>query len=555
MLETLRIENFALIESIELDFQSGFNVLTGETGAGKSILIGALQMVLGARASTDVVRHGAKKAVIEIVAKIDTPSSTLATLLDEHDIELEEGRLLLARQVSSEGRSKAYAGGRLVALSVLSALGDELVDLHGQHEHQSLLKPDRQLLLLDSYAGALEQAASVRDAVSALRACERELEELRQEDRERERRIDFLRHEVAEIDGAGLEPGDDDALAARLKIIQNAERIHELAARAFEVLNGDGEQTALDLIDRALKEAEELAEIDGELAQHVTELTEARELASGVAESLRSYAEQCEFDPGELEELNQRNAALQQLKRKYGETLEDIIAYRDRAAAELERFDSRDARIAELEAEAKCLADAAREAAERLSRSRRKAGKQLERAITANLQELGMKGASFAAVIEPAELSSNGIDDVRFLLAANPGEPPKPLKKVASGGEVSRIMLALKSVFAESDAIPTLVFDEIDTGVGGEIARAVAAKINALAQSHQVLCVSHLAQLGAVAQTHFQVSKSSTEKHATTRVDRIDGKERVDEIARLLDGSVSTESVRHAKALMKQLAG
>ncbi|MBI1318227.1 MAG: DNA repair protein RecN [Candidatus Hydrogenedens sp.] len=555
MLETLRIQNFALIERIELDFGPGFNVLTGETGAGKSILIGALQLVLGARASSDVVRQGEQRAIIEMTVKLDELSPALTDLLAEQELEPEDGRLLLARHVGADGRSKAFAGGRLVPLSILAAIGDELVDLHGQHEHQSLLKSDRQLLLLDAYAGSGALAADVREAVAALRVSEAELEALQQEDRERERRIDFLRHELAEIQKAAFKPGEDEELKARLKRIQNAEQIHTLASDAYGMLYGNDEGAALDAIDRALNEVQELAQLDETLAPTLRELTEARELVNGVAETLRGYTEESDFDAGELEELNQRNALLGQLKRKYGGTVEEILAYGARAAEELDRFDTRDARVAELTKQCAAQRDSAGKAAAALGKQRRSAAKKLDQAITANLQELGMKGAVFQTSIEHAPLTSTGTDDVKFLLAANPGEPAKPLRQVASGGEVSRIMLALKAVFAEADAIPTLIFDEIDTGVGGEVARAVAGKIAGLAATHQVLCVSHLAQIGAVATTHFRVAKASDSGHTVTAVTEVTGKERIEEIARLLDGSVSAESVRHAKALMKELGG
>lgn len=555
MLETLRIENFALIDRIELDFGPGFNVLTGETGAGKSILIGALQLVLGGRASSDVVRQGASKAVVEMTAKLDRLSPALAALLEEYELEPEDGRLLLSRHVGADGRGKAFAGGRLVPVSVLAAIGDELVDLHGQHEHQSLLKSDRQLLLLDAYAAAEELAATVRGAVLSLRAAEAELESLQHEDRERARRIDFLRHEIAEIQKAGFKEGEEEELRARLRRIQNAERIHELASGAYAKLYGDDEGAALDAIDHAVHDVQELAALDETLEATLRELKEARELVNGVAESLRGYTEESDFDAGELEELNARNALLGELKRKYGSTVEEILAYAARGAEELARYDSRDARVAELTRQCGALREAAMSAAAALSKRRKDAAKKLDKAITVNLQELGMKGAAFATSIQDAALSGTGIDEVKFLLAANPGEPAKPLRMVASGGEVSRIMLALKAVFAEADAIPTLIFDEIDTGVGGEVARAVAKKIAGLAASHQVLCVSHLAQIGAVANTHFRVSKASDSGHTSTAVAEVRGKERIDEIARLLDGSVSPESVRHAKALMRELGG
>ena len=554
MLETLRIENYALIESVEMDFAGGFNVLTGETGAGKSILVGALQLVLGGRASSDVVRQGAARAYVEAVFRVKPEQKALAALLEACEIEPEYGRLLLARSIGADGRSKAYAGGRLMPLAALGEIGDELVDLHGQHEHQSILRPDRQRDLLDAFGEAQDLAVEVSVAVRSLRDTAAKIASLENADREVERRMEFMRHEVAEIDAAGLEPGQEEELKAQLSRANNAERIYELSNQAYQRLYGAESMTASEQVGVALREVEELASLDPEFAPLLDDLSNASAMLEGVADALRGRTEQESVDAREIERLNQRNAQLGALKRKYGASIAEILAYRDKAATELQGFESRDADLARLRVEEKRLTAAANEAAARLSAARKKAAAHLDKAVTANLQDLAMKGARFNVELSPCPLGPNGVDDVRFLLAANAGEPAKPIKQVASGGEVSRIMLALKAVFAGSDVIPTLIFDEIDAGIGGSVARNVAEKLRMLAASHQVLCITHLAQIGAQADAHFKIAKDSTSGHTVTSAVRIDGQERVDEIARLLDGSVSKESVRHAKALIKESA-
>lgn len=555
MLLTLRIENYALIEAVEIDFTAGFNVLSGETGAGKSILAGALQLVLGGRASADVVRQGASRAQVSAVFTITTEIAPLFRLLDEHEIELEDNdTLLLSRTITSDGRSKSYAGGKLVSLAVLAEIGDELVDLHGQHEHQSILKPDKQRDLLDAYGGSLVVAEELAREVRELRETTARISELETVDREAERRMEFLRHEIAEIDAAKLEPGQDEELKAQLSRASNVERIYELAAKAYARLYGAEGASAADQVHAAARAVEELATLDPALAGLPEDLAQASALLESVAETLRERGEQEALDPAEIERLNQRNVLLGTLKRKYGGSIVEILEYRSKAAAEVESFASRDEELARLRTELEKLQRAAESTAAKLSTARRKAAVKLDQAITMGLQDLAMKGARFEVELAPCALGPHGAEEVRFLLAANAGEPAKPIRQVASGGEISRIMLALKAVFAGSDRIPTLIFDEIDAGIGGAVARKVADKLRTLAQSHQVLCITHLAQIAATADSHFKISKQEVDGHAVTLAERIEGEERTEEIARLLDGSVSRESVRHAKALLKESA-
>ncbi len=555
MLESLHIQNYALIDDIELEFGRGFNVLTGETGAGKSIIVGALNLVLGARASSEGVRDGADKARVDAVFRIGKPPSGLAKVLEESEIALEDGALILSRVVTPDGRSRAYAGGAPVPLAVLAAIGDELVDMHGQHEHQSLLKPARQVDLLDGYAGVEDDRKAVSEAVASFRAVERELAGLEVDDRERARRVEFLQHEVREIEKAGLRAGEEEEIRERRNLLTNAERIFELSSNAYGTLHERDEGAVVDALDAAAGDVEELAAINERFKTLVDQLNDARGKIEDVAAELREFTTEIEFDPQELEELNARLTLISALKRKYGESIEVILAYLERAKAEVSSFEQRDERLVELRKERDALHGEARRLSEALSEKRRKAARTLDRQITAALAELGMKGGRFETRFERAELCATGIDRVEFLLAANPGEPLKALRQVASGGEISRVMLALKSVFAKADTIPTLIFDEIDAGVGGAVATKVAAKLSELAESHQTICISHLPQIAAAAETHFHVAKEAQKKRTITSVARIVDDARIRELARLLDGSVSDVSLEHARALLGRQAG
>ena len=550
MLESLHIQNYALIDDIELEFGPDFNVLTGETGAGKSIIVGALNLVLGARASAEGVRDGADRARVDAVFRIGAPARDLAAALQESDIALEDGVLILSRVVTPDGRSRAYAGGVPVPLAVLAAIGDELVDLHGQHEHQSLLKPARQLDLLDGFAGAQQAAGAVAAAVSALRDVERDLAALEVDDRERARRVEFLQHEVREIETAGLHPGEEEESRERRDLLTNAERIFELSSRAYATLHERDEGAVVDALDAASGDVEELARINNRFTSLAERLAEAREKIEDVAAELREFTTEIEFDPQELEDINARLTLISALKRKYGESIAAVLAYGERAREEVAAFEQRDERLAQLKRQRGALFEEGRRLAGELSEQRKKAARALDKQIAAALAELGMKGGRFETRFECGELCPTGIDRVEFLLAANPGEPLKPLRHVASGGEISRVMLALKSVFAKADTIPTLIFDEIDAGVGGAVANKVAAKLAELAGSHQTICISHLPQIAAAAQTHFHVAKETQKKRTVTSVARIADEDRVRELARLLDGSVSAVSIEHARSLL-----
>ena len=555
MLETLRIQDYALIDDLEVNFGPGFNALTGETGAGKSIVVGALGLVLGGRASNETVRAGKRQAKVDAVFRVVKPSRRLAGLLKSQDILWDDNEILLSRVVTAEGRSRAYICGNLTPVSVLAEVGDELVDLHGQHEHQSLLKPDRQLDLVDGFAGTESLAADVAALVSQLRELNRAISDLETEDRERARRMEFLRYEVSEIAAAGLQPNEEEDLKARRNLMVNAERVFTLTSGACASLYDSEEGSAVLKLDAALTDVGELVRIDERFRAIADQLTGLRAGVEEAANELRAFADCLEFDPGELDLINERLAAISDLKRKYGGSIAAILEYHDQCTKDIAAYDSRDQRLAEMRAQRDGLLKKATSAAESLSKKRKDAARKLDKQVTAALQDLGMKGGRFEAAFEATELSANGTDRVEFMLSANPGEKLKSLRHVASGGEISRIMLALKAVSAEADKIPTLVFDEIDAGVGGRIARNVAWKLSQLSRSHQTICITHIAQIAVSANAHFCVVKQTQNGRTVTNVSKLEEEQRTAEIARLLDGSVSDVSLKHAKALLVETHG
>jgi DNA repair protein RecN (Recombination protein N) len=557
MLRTLRIRNFALIEKLEIDFGPGLNILTGETGAGKSIIIGALGLVLGARASSEVVRTGAARADVEAVFSLDSIPPPLAALIEQHGLEIEDGELILARTVTSEGRSKAYAAGRLLPLAALAELAAELVDLHGQHEHQSLLSTERQLALLDAYGGLSAARDSVAAQVQALRDAQARIEALESGGgREPVRRLESLQFEAEEIDRARLVPGEEQELRDRRALLTNSEKILEAISKARTLLaDAEGSLSAIDTVSAALSALDELRPFHVDFDALATRLGAHLADLEALAQDLVPYTTMEDFDPRELDGLNARLSAIRDLKRKYGESVEEVLAYRARIEGEIATLANRDAIIEQLKAECAKLEEQCKRSAEALTKKRRAAAKRLDQLVVRSLQELGMRDARIETTLSPGPLTLRGADRVEILLAANPGDAPKPLRHVASGGEISRVMLALKSVFAEADGVPSLFFDEIDAGIGGQVATHVAGRLRALAASHQVLCITHLAQIAAAGHHHFHVAKGTRNGVTTAQVVQVESRSRIEEVARLLDGSASGLSLDHAQELLRKLAG
>lgn len=604
MLTELRIRNLAIIDRLVLAFGPGFNVLTGETGAGKSIIIDAVNLLLGDRASQEVVRAGAERTEVE--GEFQLPPAVagrVAALLAEHDLEGDQpDAVTLAREVRANGRSVARINGRSVTTALLSEIAGLLVDVHGQGEHLSLLREREHIGLLDRYAGLADQAAQVGELVRRVRAVRRELESLRQDERERARRIDLLTYQVEEVRSARLKPDEEAELDAERRRLANAEQLAGLSNEAALALSGgDDEQPgALDAIGAAEQAVSRLARIDPEAAALGEQLGEAAALLDDLARELARYRDAIEFNPRRLQQVEERLSLIHSLQRKYGDTIADVLAYAEQSAAELARISNAEEHIVGLEAEE---ADLLRQIGRRgaaLSAARRAAGERMARAIEAELADLQMTRARFAvdvawtpdataATVEERDAAAagqpagryafdaHGLDSVAFLVSANPGEPLRPLARVASGGETSRLMLALKTVLGRADQTPTLIFDEIDQGIGGRVGATVGRKLwgltvrngEAVARSetghdetagsvrHQVLCITHLPQLAAYGDVHFHVIKRASRDRTLTEVHALEGETRVAELARMLgaDTAAGRASVVEMMAEVEQNKG
>ncbi len=557
MLVELHVTNFALIDRLDLTFGAGLNILTGETGAGKSIIIDALGLALGGRAGADLVRTGSSKATVEAIFDLThAPEEVRRRLADAGlDGEDEEEMLLVTRELArAGGKSQCRINGRLMPVAVLKEIAEGLVDVHGQHEHQSLLAADRHIDILDNWGG--KDALALRQSVAArfgeAGALKREREKLQTDARERARMLDLYRFQQEELASASLQPGEEDELNANRSRLANSEKLSAAAADAYATLSGaERGAGALDALNAALAAVEHVAALDENLSPLAETLQSAVSYAEDAARELRVYQESVEFNPERLEEIEARLDLIRTLKRKYGETLEEIIAYGAELAGKLDALENSEAREEELtaaivEAEGKLNAAAAR-----LTKARRKASENFAAGIARELADLGMAATQFEVSIEVQPVTSKGADKVEFLLSPNPGEPLRPLAKIASGGEMSRIMLAMKSVLARTGAIPTMIFDEIDVGVGGRTAQTIGDKLEALAREAQIMCITHLPQIASRAGAHFFIEKQVHEGRTTVSVAPLDAEGRIEEIARMLGGSRRSEAVvQHAREML-----
>jgi len=556
MLIELRIQNFAVIERLSAHLGPGLNVLTGETGAGKSIIVGALSLLLGERASSDVVRADAERAVVEGVFDI-AGRAEIAAMLAEQGIDAEDGLLILRREVAAEGRNRAWVNGSPTTAGLLGELGRRLVDLHGQHEHQTLLRPEEQRQILDAYGGAECQdlAARVREAHGRLQVARRSLAELERRRRETEQRAEFLRFQVEEIEKARLEPDEEERLEEEARRLEHAEDLALLAGRLHHGLYAgeDAVSTRLAELRRTLSR---LIQIDGSQKDAEELLDSAFYSVEELGRRMGDYAAGVEHDPARLEEVRRRQDLIYRLKVKYGETLAEVIETGRRAREELDLLD----RAGFEQKTLQTAVDAARaeldELAASLTARRREAAERLVGVVESILPELGLAGGRFEVALEPLpEIGADGTESVEFRIALNVGFEPRPLARIASGGELSRIMLALKTILARLDAVPTLVFDEIDAGIGGRVATQVGAKLRAVAEHHQVFAITHLPQIAARAHHHLLVEKSADGAVATAQVRELDGEARVRELARMLGGDPESEtSLEHARELLEGAA-
>jgi DNA repair protein RecN (Recombination protein N) len=552
MLRELRIRDYAVIDDLRLELVPGLNVLTGETGAGKSIIVGALSLLLGERASSDVVRAGERKALVEGVFDVSAHSG-LAQACRAEGIEADDGWLILRREVQREGRNRAWVNGSAATAGLIGRLGAGLVDLHGQHEHQALLRRDAQRAILDSFADATDLGERTAAAHSRLQDVRRRIDETRERADETRERADDLEHRAREIGEARLEPGEDEATAAELRRLEHSEELMELSATLHRAVYGD-DASVVDRLGDLSRPLDDLARIDPVAAGLKTLHAEARAVLEELGRRLSEYHNSVEHDPGRLGELRSRLDLIYRLKRKYGDTLAEVIAAGEAARAELEAADKSSLDLDSLEREAEAIRSELERTTSELSRRRQDAADRLAADVTALLSELGMEGGVFQVHLDPlAAPGAHGAERTEFRVSLNPGFDPGPLARVASGGELSRVMLALKTVLAGVDAVPCLVFDEIDSGIGGRVAHRVAARLADVATAHQVFAITHLPQIAARAHEHLYVEKVEAKGRAAARVRRLEGSDRIDELARMLGGDPESQaSRRHAIELLSE---
>ena len=542
MLSLLHIENIAVIESADIQFDRGFNALTGETGAGKSIVVDAIGAVLGERTSRDLIRTGARSALVsaEFTALPALPWFAGNGLGPDG-----EGSLLLQREIQADGKNVCRLNGRPLTVSQLLSLGSQLLNIHGQHDGQQLLDPACHLDYLDRFGGTGEDLSAFQRAYEAMSAIRREMAALQMDEAEKSRRADSLAFQIGELERAELQPGEEEALLERRNVLRNAEKLLSAVEGARLALSGDEDSPgAAALLSEAEGAIHGVRNVSGEVSDLAERLTELRCAADDAAEQVRDLLDGLDMEPGALDEVEGRLDVIYRLRKKYGDTVEDMLAYLERCRTELEELQCSSDALARLEKKLAAARKEARALGEVLSQARRAAAEELEGRIQEELRQLDMPKVRFQVEFAPKEgeeaMDATGMDQVQFLMSANVGEDLKPIQKIASGGELSRIMLALKNVLAENDDVTTLVFDEVDTGVSGRAAQKVAEKMAQVARRKQVLCVTHLPQIAAMADVHFSVEKGEREGRTFTAVERLSRRRRQEELARLTGGGSLT---------------
>jgi DNA repair protein RecN (Recombination protein N) len=552
MLQSLRIRNLAIADDVSVEFVPGLNVITGETGAGKSLMVAALNLVLGERADRTMIRAGEETCTVEAAFELSDTRAVDAVLADLGLAECDAGQLIIRRIVSSAGASRNLVNDSSATLQTLKALGDVLVDLHGPHDHQSLLSPAFQLQVLDEFGQTRKELAAYREVFDAIRALEARRAELESAGENTAERIETLRYQLSEIDDAQVSAGEEDAVTEELTRVANASRILELAGAARAALTEDEAAAFNRLVDaqRALGELTGLmGRAAGEWLQEAKGLAmQAQELSNSIA----SESERIDADPGRLQWLENRMAVLQKLKRKHGATLADVLAARERLAASLADLETRGERLAAMDAELRALRARRTAAGGELTAARARAARKLSAAVVKELKDLGFAHGGFDAALSGSEPQRSGLDAVEFGFAPNVGEPMRPLRAIASSGEISRVMLAVKAALAAHDRIPVLVFDEIDANLGGVTGSAVGLKLARVAATHQVLCITHLPQVAVHGARHLVVGKEVHQKRTLTRITPVEGDARAEEIARMLGGKdLTSVTLQHAREMLK----
>ncbi len=555
-LTSLRIRNLALVEELEWCLQPGFTTVTGETGSGKSMIIGALKLIVGERADKSLIRTGADLCTVEAVfdlADFADPAA-LNTWLETQGVEpCEEGTLLIKRSFARSGTNRQFINASPTTLSVLKKLGESLIDLHGPHDHQSLLSTEKQLDLLDAFAGCLPLRESFEAEYQTLQSLVAEYDQLHSSEAALERETDLLRHQVAEIETAALLPGEEEGLLTRYQVAGNSRRLIELATGALQRLTESDEAllSGLHEIGKTFRELEKLDPSLAELGQrHLAAVAELDDLAA----SLHDYAQSLDLDPAQLAQIEERVNVIETLKRKYGPGYDDVVAFGQQAAERLHKIESRGDELIRLQEAIKTGQASLLRVGEALSKKRGSAAPKLGNDVRTQLHDLGFKKAEFSIDLVPLEKPGpHGLERVEFLFAPNLGEPSKPLKAIASSGEISRVMLAVKSSLAGQDHVALLVFDEIDANVGGEIAHTVGSKMRSLGDRHQILCITHLPQVAAAASRQFVVNKVIRDERTLSSLSEVTGQDRVEEIARMLGGT-SDSALAHAQELLRHAA-
>ena len=550
MLSQLFIKNIAVIESASIDFENGFNVFTGETGAGKSILIDAINAVLGGRTSRDLVRTGASKAFVSAVFSDISPK--VKNILEELGYDSDEDDLLISREISSEGKNICKINARPATVSALKQLSCALIDVHGQHDSAILQNPELHIGYIDAYGNTSAELLSYAESYKAMKETERAIKKISMDDSDKEARIDLLKYQIGEIESAAIEEGEEEELLALSKRIKSSENIMELVSDTVAALDGDdGSEGALEELETVIKNAQQLAEyfpdFTGISEKFKSSYYELEEFANDV----KNCADELDFDPNLQNRTEKRLDEIFRLKRKYGGSVEAMFAYYNKAKNELDGIEFSEERLEKLNKEYAVLKKAAEEKAYVLTQKRLDAAKSFEHAVMNELSYLNMPNVRFSVNFEHTDYSESGCDNIEFYIATNAGEPLKPLAKIASGGELSRIMLSIKNVLADKDEVGTLIFDEVDTGISGAAAQKVGKKLKQVSKGRQIICVTHLAQVAAFADNHLLISKATENERTFTSVTSLDKEGRICELARIMGGEITDSLKNSAKELLE----
>lgn len=561
MLQELVIQNFAIIHELSLSFHEGMIVLTGETGAGKSIIIDAVGLLAGGRGSNEFVRHGEKKCVLEALFKFDQNEETIQ-VLNELGIEAEEGSIILQREIHTSGRNVCRANGTLVTTAALRKIGETLIDIHGQNEHQELMQADKHIGFLDQYAGQtlMHEKKAYQDTYYQYKKVDKELRQWEQNEKELAQRQDMLRFQVEEIGAAELIQGEEETLQEEKVGLVNYQKIMEALNYTYQVLQGE-DSNGLDSIGAAMEEMMSIKDLDDDYAQLTDTISNSYYQLQEVVSDLSRKMDTLAYDEERLNEIESRLDVIHQLKRKYGENIGEILVYFEAAQEELATIEDREGQLERLTKEVSVLSHALLETGTRLTEKRKVAAKKLEKAIQDQLKELYMEKVQMVVRFKDIPTDSlidkateNGLDHIEFFISTNPGEPPKPLIRVASGGELSRMMLAMKTIFSKTQGVTSIIFDEIDTGVSGRVAQAIANKMYSVSLHSQVLCITHLPQVAAMADHHYYISKETKNERTETDVSLLNKQEEVTEVARMLAGSEITPLTLETAHELKKLS-